>query len=155
MTITVARPRSKRVVVAIACDHGGTPLKQQLVAQLLGKPEVEVLDLGTEGLESVDYPEYAQRLCTALLAGQAQRGILICGTGIGMSMAANRHPGIRAALCHDELTARLSRQHNDANVLVLGGRVIGSAVAAAVLDVWMAEPFEGGRHQRRIEALDL
>ena len=142
------------MVIAIACDHGGTLLKQQLMEQLHGMPGLEVLDLGVDGVESVDYPDYAKQLCTAVLAGQAERGILVCGTGLGMSMAANRYPGIRAALCHDELTARLSRQHNNANVLVLGGRVTGSAVAAAMLEVWLQEPFAGGRHQRRIDLLD-
>lgn len=142
------------MVIAIASDHGGVELKQQLVEQLQEKPDVQVLDLGVHGTESVDYPEYARRVCTALFSGEAERGILICGTGLGMSMAANRHPGIRAALCHDELTARLSRRHNDANILVLGGRVLGSAVAAAMLDLWLTEPFDGGRHRRRIDQLD-
>ena len=141
-------------VIAIANDHGGTLIKQQLLEQLQDKPGLEILDLGVNDTESVDYPEYAKRVCRALLSGEAQCGLLICGTGLGMSMAANRYPGIRAALCHDEYTARLSRQHNDANVLVLGGRVTGSAVAAAILDVWLAEPFAGGRHQRRIEQMD-
>ena len=142
------------MVIAIASDHGGTDLKQQLVEQLQAKPGVQVLDLGTHGTESVDYPEYARRVCTSLLTGEADRGILLCGTGLGISMAANRYPGIRAALCHDELTARLSRRHNDANVLVLGGRLLGSALAAAILDLWLTEPFDGGRHQRRIDMLD-
>jgi ribose 5-phosphate isomerase B len=142
------------MVIAIASDHGGTDLKRQLVEQLQAKPGVQVLDLGTHGTESVDYPEYARRVCTSLLTGEADRGILLCGTGLGISMAANRYPGIRAALCHDELTARLSRRHNDANVLVLGGRLLGSALAAAILDLWLTEPFDGGRHQRRIDMLD-
>ncbi|MEO5354137.1 MAG: ribose 5-phosphate isomerase B [Magnetococcus sp. XQGC-1] len=142
------------MVIAIASDHGGTDLKRQLVEQLQAKEGVQVLDLGTHGTESVDYPEYARRVCIALLSGEAQRGILLCGTGLGISMAANRYPGIRAALCHDEYTARLSRRHNDANVLVLGGRLLGSALAAAMLDLWLTEPFEGGRHQRRIDMLD-
>ena len=146
--------QTKDMRIVIASDHGGFNLKQKLMEQLRNKPDIEVVDLGVDNLESVDYPEYAKRLCTTLLAGQAQRGILICGTGLGMSIAANRYPGIRAALCHDEYTARLSRQHNDANVLVLGDRVIGTAVAAAILDLWLEEPFAGGRHQRRIRMLD-
>ncbi|MBF0584469.1 MAG: ribose 5-phosphate isomerase B [Magnetococcales bacterium] len=142
------------MVIAIANDHGGTVLKQQLLEQMERNPALEIMDLGTDGVASVDYPEYAKRVCTALLSGEAQRGVLICGTGLGMSMAANRYSGIRAALCHDEYTARLSRQHNDANILVLGARTIGSGVAAAVLEVWLKEPFEGGRHQRRISQMD-
>lgn len=140
--------------IVIASDHGGFTLKQKLVEQLRHRPSMEILDLGTHNLDSVDYPEYAKQLCTTLLSGQAQRGILICGTGLGMSMAANRYPGIRAALCHDKNTARLSRQHNDANVLVLGGRVMESVEAAAMLDLWLEEPFDGHRHQRRILLLD-
>ena len=140
--------------IVIACDHGGFHLKRSLVEQLQNKPGMEVLDLGVDDPTSVDYPEYAKRLCTVLLSGEAQRGLLICGTGLGMSMAANRYPGIRAALCHDEFTARLSRRHNDANVLVLGGRVIGEAVATAIVDLWLEEPFDGARHQRRIHLLD-
>lgn len=140
--------------ILIGCDHGAYGLKEQLLARLRAMPGVEVVNLGTDGPESVDYPDYADRLCRALLAGEGERGILLCGTGIGISMAANRYPGIRAALCHDELDARLSRQHNDANVLVLGGRTTGPAVAEAVLAVWLATPFEGGRHQRRIERIE-
>ncbi len=155
MTLSSLKDKGDTMVIAVANDHGGTLLKQQLVEQLLDRPGIEVLDLGVgEESPSVDYPEYAKRVCTALFTGEAQRGILICGTGLGMSMAANRYPGIRAALCHDEYTARLSRQHNDANVLVLGSRVTGSGVAAALLEVWLAEPFEGGRHQRRVDLMD-
>lgn len=142
------------MVIAIANDHGGTPLKQLLLEQMEHDPDLELLDLGCTDGESVDYPEYAKRVCAALLSGEAQRGILICGTGLGMSMAANRYPGIRAALCHDEFTARLSRRHNDANILVLGGRTTGGPVAVAILELWLKEPFEGGRHQRRINQMD-
>ena len=136
-------------IVAIAADHGGFDLKASLVPVLqdLG---VTVLDLGTASREAVDYPDFADTLAAALTAGQAQRGILVCGTGIGMSIAANRHPGIRAALCHDGLTARLARQHNDANVLVLGGRLIGIETAKDCLTTFLNTPFEGGRHARRV-----
>ena len=140
--------------IVLACDHGALELKNLLLERLRAREGVSVIDLGVTDGASVDYPDYAARLCRALLAGEADRGVLLCGTGLGMSMAANRFPGIRAALCHDEYTARLSRQHNDANVLVLGGRVTGPAVAAAMLDVWLEEPFEGGRHQRRIDRMD-
>jgi ribose 5-phosphate isomerase B len=138
--------------VAIAADHGGFDLKASLVAVLeaLGVP---ALDLGTSSREAVDYPDFADALAAALMAGRAQRGILVCGSGIGMSIAANRHPGIRAALCHDGLTARLARQHNDANVLVLGGRLIGIETARDCLTTFLNTPFEGGRHARRVAKL--
>lgn len=140
--------------ILVACDHGGLELKQHLVKQLREKSGIEVKDLGVNTLESVDYPGYAQRLCRALLAGEGERGILICGTGIGMSISANRFSGIRAALCHNEFDARMARQHNDANVLVLGNRVIGPGLAASILDAWLTEPFAGGRHQRRIDDIE-
>ncbi|MBF0147598.1 MAG: ribose 5-phosphate isomerase B [Magnetococcales bacterium] len=138
----------------IACDHGAWSLKDELVKHLRDKRGLEIGDLGVNGPDSVDYPAFAAELCRRIGRGEAQRGILLCGTGLGMSMAANRFKGIRAALCHDEFTARMSRQHNDANVLVIGGRVTGPGLAIAMIDVWLAEPFEGGRHQRRIDALD-
>ena len=137
--------------ILVACDHGGALLKVLVKERLQSMAGMEVIDLGTNGPESVDYPDFAQRLCRALLAGEADRGVLLCGTGLGMSMVANRFSGIRAALCHDEYTARMARRHNDANVLVIGARVIGPAVTTGILDVWLAEPFEGGRHQRRID----
>jgi ribose 5-phosphate isomerase B len=139
-------------IVAIAADHGGFDLKESLVP-VLREAGVAVLDLGTTSRESVDYPEFADALAAALAAGRAQRGVLICGTGIGISIAANRHPGIRAALCHDGSTARLARQHNDANVLVLGGRVIGIETAKDCLTTFLTTPFEGGRHARRVAKL--
>jgi ribose 5-phosphate isomerase B len=139
-------------IVAIAADHGGFDLKESLVP-VLETAGLTVLDLGTTSRESVDYPEFADALAAALAAGRAQRGILICGTGIGISIAANRHPGIRAALCHDGLTARLARQHNDANVLVLGGRVLGIETAKDCLTTFLDTPFEGGRHARRVAKL--
>ena len=139
-------------IVAIAADHGGFDLKESLVP-VIETAGLTVLDLGTTSHESVDYPEFADALAAALAAGRAQRGILICGTGIGISIAANRHSGIRAALCHDGLTARLARQHNDANVLVLGGRVIGIETAKDCLTTFLDTPFEGGRHARRVAKL--
>jgi ribose 5-phosphate isomerase B len=138
--------------VAIAADHGGFDLKESLLPALQASG-VAALDLGTMSREAVDYPDIADALAAALAAGRAQRGILICGTGIGISIAANRHPGIRAALCHDGLTARLARQHNDANVLVLGGRVIGFETAKDCLANFLNTPFEGGRHARRVAKL--
>lgn len=135
--------------IAVAADHGGYDLKCALLPELqaLG---LRVLDLGTDGRESVDYPDFANAVARAVEEGSARWGLLVCGTGIGMSMAANRHPGVRAALVHDGLTARLARQHNDANVLVLGGRILGSELAKDCLKLFFATPFEGGRHSRRV-----
>ncbi|HYL50053.1 MAG TPA: ribose 5-phosphate isomerase B [Stellaceae bacterium] len=135
--------------VAVAADHGGFDLKTVLLPELqvfgLG-----VLDLGTDNHQSVDYPDFADAVARAVEDGRARWGLLICGTGIGMSMAANRHRGVRAALVHDGLTARLARQHNDANVLVLGGRILGPELARDCVKIFFATPFEGGRHARRI-----
>lgn len=136
--------------IAVASDHGGVELKDILVADLKAAG-VPVLDLGTMTTESVDYPDYANALANAILGGKAQRGLLLCGTGIGMSMVANRHKGIRAALCRDVTDARLARQHNDANVLCLGGRTTGPEVARDCLRTFLSTEFEdGGRHARRI-----
>jgi ribose 5-phosphate isomerase B len=138
--------------VAIAADHGGFDLKSVLVPELraLGS---EVLDLGTMSGDAVDYPDFAEAVARAIREGRAARGVLVCGTGIGMSIAANRHREIRAALCHDALTARLARQHNDANVLVLGGRLLGPELAKDCLRVFLTTSFDGGRHARRVAKL--
>lgn len=139
----------------MACDHGGLGLKGQLVEHLrLHHPELALRDLGVDSAESTDYPDWAAMLCRELLQGAGRRGILLCGSGIGIAMAANRFRGIRAALCHDECTARLAREHNDANVLVLGGRTTGYLVALGILEVWLSTPFAGGHHQYRIDLLD-
>ena len=135
--------------VAVGCDHGGFTLKREIVHHLLGAGH-EVNEVGCPSEESVDYPEFAERVCAAVLGGQSARGILICGTGIGMAMAANRHRQIRAALCHEPFSARMSREHNDANVLCLGGRVLGPSLALEIVRVWMETGFAGGRHLRRI-----
>ncbi|MBF0214956.1 MAG: ribose 5-phosphate isomerase B [Magnetococcales bacterium] len=141
--------------VFMAADHGALDLKDDLVAWIQDRHELDVVDFGVHSPESVDYPDLAAVMCRALLSAEpGDRGILLCGTGLGMSMAANRLVGVRAALCHDEFTARLSRQHNDANVLVLGGRVTGVAVARGIVDVWLVEAFEGGRHQRRLDKME-
>ena len=134
---------------AIASDHGGYDLKQLLIEDLKAKGH-EVLDLGTNGPDSVDYPDYADLMAAAIKGGKAGRGILLCGTGIGISIAANRHPELRAALVHDALTARLSRLHNDVNVIVMGGRILGIELAKDCLDVFLKTEFEGGRHARRV-----
>ena len=135
--------------VAVAADHGGYELKCVLVPELraLG---LAVLDLGTHGPEPVDYPDFANAVAAAIEAGKAQRGLLVCGTGIGVSMAANRHRFLRCALAHDATTARLARQHNDANVLALGGRVIGGETARECVRTFFTTAFEGGRHARRV-----
>jgi ribose 5-phosphate isomerase B len=138
--------------VAIASDHAGYDLKTALVP-VLQKLGLDVVDLGTTGRESVDYPDFADALATAFRAGRAQRGVLICGSGIGISIAANRHKELRAALCHDGLTARLARQHNDANVLCLGSRVIGDETARDCIETFFTTAFEGGRHARRVAKL--
>jgi ribose 5-phosphate isomerase B len=138
--------------VAIAADHGGFELKSILVPELraLG---FTVLDLGTTNGDAVDYPDMAERLTAAMRDGQAARGVLICGSGIGMSIAVNRHRELRGALVHDALTARLARQHNDANVLVLGGRLLGQELAKDCLKTFFTTPFDGGRHARRVAKL--
>ena len=136
--------------IVIACDHGGYDLKEAIKAKF---SDYQWLDLGTDSSESVDYPDYAQKLCDAIKDGQAERGILICGTGIGISIAANRHKHIRAALCTDVTTARLTRLHNDANVLALGARITGVECAFDIVDVFLSTEFEGGRHDRRVKKL--
>ena len=133
--------------VAIACDHGGFALKEALKVAL---PGVNWLDLGTDSAESVDYPDFANKLAGAIEDGKAARGILICGSGVGISIAANRHRHIRAAVSHDETSARLCRRHNNANVLALGARLIGQEVARDCLEAFLATGFEGGRHERRV-----
>jgi ribose 5-phosphate isomerase B len=140
-------------IVALAADHAGFPLKEILKDDLraLG---YAVLDLGTNGPESVDYPDFGHALAEALVDGRATRGVLCCGTGIGISMAANKHAGIRAALCHDVTTARLSREHNDANVLALGARIVGSEVAKDCLRAFLETPFGAGRHAGRVAKID-
>jgi len=138
--------------VAIAADHGGFELKSILVPELraLG---FTVLDLGTTNDDAVDYPDMAERLTAAMHEGRAARGVLICGSGIGMSIAVNRHRELRGALVHDALTARLARQHNDANVLVLGGRLLGPELAKDCLKTFFTTAFDGGRHARRVAKL--
>jgi ribose 5-phosphate isomerase B len=138
------------VKVAISNDHGGLAIKTEVIA-LLQEMKIDVEDFGCNSSDSVDYPDFAALVCNAVAEGGCQRGILICGTGIGMSMAANRHQEIRAALCHEQFTARMSREHNDANVLCLGGRVLGPSLAVAIVKTWMTTDFAGGRHQRRID----
>lgn len=140
--------------LVLAADHGGFELKNQLAAALTAAGH-EVTDLGTNEPASVDYPDYAHRAAKAILDGTHERGILVCGSGVGMSLAANRHPGIRAVVCSDTYTARLSREHNDANILALGQRVVGPGLAKDIVDAWLGAKFEGGRHSKRVEKIEL
>ncbi len=138
-----------RVKIAIAADHGGFELKKKIVV-LLQNLNYAVDDIGCHSPDSVDYPPFAEAVCTAVISGSSDLGILVCGSGIGMSMAANRHREIRAALCQDLYSARMSREHNNANVLCLGSRVIGDGVAEEIVKTWLATDFAGGRHELRI-----
>lgn len=137
--------------VAIASDHAGYALKSDLVRLFSGR--VEWLDLGTHSDESVDYPDYGYAMGRAISEGRARLGIVICGSGVGISIAANRFLKVRAALCADATTARLARLHNDANVLALGARIVGIAVATECVEAFLATAFEGGRHKMRVEKL--
>ncbi len=136
--------------IAIGADHGGFHLKE-MVRSLVDELGHEVQDMGCYSTASVDYPDLAALVCEKVDAGTVDRGILICGTGLGMSMAANRYAHVRAALCHDHYTARMSREHNNANVLCMGERVIGHGVAEDIVRTWLAVEFSGGRHLGRIE----
>jgi len=140
-------------MIFVASDHAGVDLKSRIVA-LVGEDGHDVRDLGPADTTSVDYPDYAHAVAEAVATGEAERGILICGTGIGMSMTANRHPLVRAALCHDALTAEMARRHNDANVLCFGARTTGLGVAEQMVRIFLATPFDGGRHQGRVEKIE-
>ncbi len=139
-------------VIAVASDHAGFALKRSLCAEL-EQDGYDVIDLGTDSADRVDYPDFGRAVGEAVSSGRADRGIAICGTGIGISIAANRLSGVRAALCHDVTTAVLARRHNNANVLALGGRVIGLATASDCVRAFLRTEFEGGRHVRRVEKL--
>ena len=138
--------------IVIGSDHGGIHLKEVL-KQHLAERGVEVSDAGTYTEESCDYPDIALKVCRDITAGKAERGILVCGTGIGMSMAANKVKGIRAALCGDVFSAAMSREHNNANVICLGERVLGAGLATRILDAWLDTEFAGGRHERRVNKI--
>ncbi len=138
--------------IIIGADHAGFPLKEA-IKPFLTQMGQEVTDAGTDGEKSVDYPDFGARVAEAVATGTYPRGILICGSGVGMSIVANRFPGVRAALCLDEETARLSRMHNDANILVLAGRKTDKAKAEGIVRVWLTTPFEGGRHQARLDKI--
>jgi len=138
--------------VALGADHAGFPLKEDLKTWLIGHG-YDVVDFGTQSAESVDYPDYATAVGGAVIVGKADRGVLVCGTGIGMAMVANKLPGVRAAACSDAYTARMSREHNDANVLALGARITGRDAAIEILETWLRAEFAGGRHARRVEKI--
>jgi ribose 5-phosphate isomerase B len=145
-------PTQPRAMIAIASDRAGLDLKELLVEELKAMGET-VLDLGTHSADSVDHPDFGDALARAITQGRAARGVLVCGTGIGISIAANRHKGIRAAHCRDTTDARYARLHNDANVIALGARTMGVEVAKDCLKIFLATGFEGGRHQRRVDKL--
>lgn len=139
--------------IVVASDHAGFELKEKVKTHL-ERRGLAVEDIGTHSLDSVDYPEFAHRLAEEVASGRFPRGVVVCGAGIGVSIAANRHRGVRAAVAYDENTARLSREHNDANVLALGGRTLDHDEALRILDVWLDAPFAGGRHARRVDEID-
>ncbi len=135
--------------IAIGSDHAGFGLKEEVVELLRGLG-MEIVDCGTNGAESVDYPDFGEKVAGLVSSGEIERGVLICGTGIGMSIVANKFPNVRASLCNELFTARMSRLHNDANILVMGGRIIGKDLAAEIVRVWLSASFEGGRHMNRL-----
>jgi ribose 5-phosphate isomerase B len=138
--------------IAIGSDHRGFAVKQKLI-ELLKQLSQEVVDVGAHGIEAVDYPDVASIVAWQVSRGEVDRGILICGTGIGMSIAANKVPGVRAAPCHDDLTAEMSRRHNDLNVLCLSADMLGEKLIDRMVEIWLKTEFEGGRHARRVEKI--
>ena len=138
----------------IACDHAGFNIKDKVKEIVEGLGHA-IVDLGTNSNERVDYPDFAHKLSLEVLKGEGSYGILICGTGIGMSLAANKHKGIRAALCHDAYTAKMARAHNDANVLCFGERVVGLGVIESIIESWCNTSFEGGRHANRVKKIEI
>ena len=139
--------------ITIGSDHGAVQLKEEVKMVLKEFGEIEVKDVGSFGTDSVDYPDIAEKVCADVTSGAADRGIVLCGTGIGISIAANKIKGIRAALCNDVYSARMSREHNNANVLAMGGRVTGFGPADEIVRVWVATEFAGGRHERRVNKI--
>jgi ribose 5-phosphate isomerase B len=139
--------------VILGSDHAGFALKEK-VKKALDRKGIPWEDVGTSSEDSVDYPDFAHEVAQAVASGRVPRGVLVCGTGLGVSMTANRHPGVRAAVAYDENTARLGREHNDANVLTLGGRSLDHDLAERILEIWLETPFEGGRHARRVGKIE-
>lgn len=154
MSSTLSRPGPETESIAVGCDHAGYHLKTEVV-KFLTELGIQVEDMGCSSPdESVHYPVYAKKVVDTILDRPRTRGILICGTGLGMCMVANRFPGIRAALCYDVSTAVMSRRHNNANLLVLGGRMLGPQLAREIVQAWLTTPFDGGRHQERLDLLE-
>ena len=140
------------IAIALGADHAGWELKEALKAWLIDHGH-QVLDFGTHSPDSVDYPDYAAQVAESVAVAKVERGVLVCGTGIGMTITANKVPGVRAAACSDTYTARMSREHNDANVLALGGRLTSRELAVDILQVWLETEFAGGRHSRRVDKI--
>jgi ribose 5-phosphate isomerase B len=151
---TIVANKSPVRNIITGSDHAGFDMKEECRLFLSKNPGFRVFDQGVYDRQSADYPEIAKNVALAVLKGDYEKGILICGSGIGMSIAANRFKGIRAALCHDLYTARLCRQHNNANILVMGGRVIGTGVALEIVEIFLNTEFEDGRHRKRIDMID-
>ena len=139
-------------LIGIASDHGGFDLKANIIL-FLSELGYELSDMGPENSNSVDYPDYGLKIAQAITKNKISRGIVICGTGIGMSIVVNRFPDIRGALCSDVYTAKLCREHNDSNILIMGGRVVGHGLAREIVKVWLSTPFDGGRHQKRLDKI--
>jgi ribose 5-phosphate isomerase B len=144
---------AEKLRIALGADHGGFELKEKVRQYLAGKG-FQVEDLGTNSTDSVDYPDFARKVAERVAAKGADFGVVICGTGLGVAMTANKVRGIRAAPCSDTISARFARLHNDANVLTMGGRLIDFATAVKILDIFLSTPFEGGRHQRRVDKIN-
>jgi ribose 5-phosphate isomerase B len=140
------------MTIAIGCDHAGVELKNELLS-LLTNLGIQYIDYGTDSPESVDYPDFGEKVSEAVSSGKIEFGILICGTGIGMSIVANKFPGVRASLCNDLFTAKMSRLHNNANILVIGGRIVGKDLAKEIVKTWVSSSFEGDRHRRRLDKI--
>jgi ribose 5-phosphate isomerase B len=145
--------KGKGMQIGLACDHGGFELKEELRA-FLKSLGVEPIDMGTFNENSVDYPDFGVLVAEKVSRGELEKGILICGTGIGMSIVANKFRGVRAALVNDLYSSRCSREHNDANILIIGGRIVGKELAKEIVKVWLETPFAGGRHKRRLEKIE-
>jgi ribose 5-phosphate isomerase B len=143
----------EKIQIALGSDHAGFPLKEK-VREYLKRKGIAVRDLGTNSLDSVDYPDYAEKVAQQVAQGEASCGILICGTGLGMMLAASRVPGIRALPCNDTISAHFARAHNNGNVLTMGGRLLDEATMEKIVDTWLATPFEGGRHEARLEKIE-
>ena len=144
----------KKINVWVGSDHGGFDLKCEVIEMLSGDPRYSVCDVGAGGDESVDYPQYAVTVSEGVLSDEGGFGILICGTGVGMSIVANKQRGIRAVLAHNEFVSAMGRKHNDANVLCLGARVIGTSLGLEIVKSFLSEEFEGGRHKRRVDQIE-